>query len=97
MMRWVVNVLQSPIPICLACSRMMVEEDLRDEMRKITVPALIVHGDRDRSAPIEVTGALSAQLIPDCKFLVYTGAPHGLIYTHMDQLHADILRFVRET
>jgi non-heme chloroperoxidase len=97
MMRWVVNVLQSPIPICLACSRMMVEEDLRDEMRKITVPALIVHGDRDRSAPIELTGAPSAQLIPGCKFLVYTGAPHGLIYTHMDQLHADILRFVRET
>jgi hypothetical protein len=50
MMRWVVNVLQSPIPISLACSRMMVEADFRDEMRKIAISTLLVHGDRDRSA-----------------------------------------------
>ena len=55
-----------------------------------------VHGDRDRSAPIEVTGIPSAELIPGCRFLTYKGAPHGLMYTHMDQLHADILQFIRE-
>ena len=75
---------------------MMVETDFRDEMRKIAIPALIVHGDRDRSAPIEVTGIPSAELISGCRFLVYKGAPHGLMYTHMDQLHADILQFMRE-
>jgi non-heme chloroperoxidase len=97
MKRWVASVLQSPVPICLACSRVSVEEDFRDEMQKIAVPTLIVHGDRDRSAPIEVTGIPSGELIPGCLFLVYKGAPHGLIYTHMDQLHADILQFMRET
>ena len=97
MMRWVINVLQSPLPVNLACSRMMVETDFRDEMRKIAVPTLIVHGDRDRSAPIEATGIPSAELIPGCRFLTYKGAPHGLMYTHMDQLHADILQFMRET
>lgn len=79
----------------LACSRLMVEADFRDELRQTNVPTLVIHGDRDRSAPIEVTGIPSAQLIPDCRFLIYKGAPHGLLYTHMDQLHADMLQFVR--
>jgi non-heme chloroperoxidase len=95
MMRWVVNVLQSPLPVNLACSRMMAEADFRDEMRKIAVPTLLVHGTRDRSAPIEATGIPSAKLIPDCRFLTYKDAPHGLMYTHMDQLHADILQFLQ--
>jgi pimeloyl-ACP methyl ester carboxylesterase len=95
MMRWVVNVLQSPVPIALACSRIMVEADFRDELRQINVPTLLIHGDRDRSAPIELTGIPSAQLIPSCRFLVYKGAPHGLLYTQIDQVHADALQFVR--
>ena len=97
MMRWGAGLLQTPVPIALACARAMVEEDFRAEMRGIDVPTLIVHGDRDRSAPIELTGKPSAELIPGCRLLVYEGAPHGLMFTHMDQLHADILRFVRET
>ena len=97
MMRWFVDLLQITLPIALACSRAMVEEDFRAEMRRIDVPALLIHGDRDRSAPIELTGRPSAQLIPGCRFLTYEGAPHGLLYTHMDRLHADILQFVQQT
>jgi pimeloyl-ACP methyl ester carboxylesterase len=95
MMDWVVGLLQVPVPILLACSRAMAEEDFRAEMRRIDVPTLLIHGDRDRSAPIEITGKPSAELIPDCRFLVYEGAPHGLMFTHMERLHADILLFVR--
>ncbi|MDQ0472032.1 alpha/beta fold hydrolase [Labrys wisconsinensis] len=94
MMRSVVALLQISIPVALACSRAMAEEDFRTEMRRIRVPTLIVHGDRDRSAPIEVTGRPSAALVPGCRFLVYEGAPHGLMYTHMERLHADILAFM---
>jgi pimeloyl-ACP methyl ester carboxylesterase len=97
MMRWVVNLLQISVPIALACSRAMVEEDFRAEMRRIDVPALLIHGDRDRSAPIELTGRPSAQLIPGCRFLIYDGAPHGLLFTHIDRLHADIPQFVQQT
>ena len=97
MMRWGANLLQTPVPIALACARAMVEEDFRAEMRRIEAPTLIIHGDRDRSAPIEVTGNPSAELVPDCRLLVYPDAPHGLMFTHMDQVHADILRFVRKT
>jgi non-heme chloroperoxidase len=56
---------------------------------------LFVHGNRDRSAPIELTGIPSARLIPDCRSS-FMRAPHGLMSTHMDRLHADMLRFVRE-
>jgi non-heme chloroperoxidase len=97
MMRGGANLLQIPVPIALACSRAMVEEDFRAEMRRIEIPAPLIHGDRDRSAPIEFTGKPSAQLIAGCRFLVYEGAPHGLMFTHMDRLQADILQFVRET
>jgi non-heme chloroperoxidase len=96
MMRWGVNLLQTSLPILLACSRAMVGEDFRAEMRRIDVPTLIVQGDRDRSAPIEQTGKPSAELIPGCRLAVYEGAPHGLMFTHTDLLHADILRFMRE-
>lgn len=97
MVRWSSSLLQVSVPVALACSRAMVEADFRAEMRRIDVPALLIHGDRDASAPIEITGKPSADLLPDCRFLIYEGAPHGLMFTHMDRLHADILKFVRET
>ncbi len=97
MMRWGASLLQISVPVALACSRAMVERDFRAEMPRIDVPTLLIHGDRDRSAPIELTGKPSAALIPGCRFLVYEGAPHGLMFTHMERLHADVLQFVRET
>src|SRR5262249_27406438 len=98
MMRWGARLIeQVAVPVALACSRAMVEEDFRAEMRQIEVPTLIIHGDRDRSAPIEITGMPSARLIPRCRFLVYEGAPHGLLFTHMDRLHEDICEFVWDT
>ena len=97
MMHWGANLLQTPIPIALACARAMAEEDFRAEMRRIEVSTLIVQGNRDRSAPIELTGKPSAQLIPGCRLLVYEGAPHGIMFTHMDRLQADVLKFMRET
>ncbi len=96
MMRWGMTLLTTPLPITLACSRAMVEADFRAEMRRIDVPTLIVHGDRDRSMPAELTGKPSAELIPGSRLLVYPGAPHGLMFTHMDQLHADLLSFMRD-
>jgi pimeloyl-ACP methyl ester carboxylesterase len=88
---------QVAVPVALACGRAMVEEDFRAEMQQIEVPTLLIHGDRDRSAPIEITGIPSARLIRRCRFLIYEGAPHGLLFTHIDRLHEDILEFVWDT
>jgi non-heme chloroperoxidase len=46
--------------------------------------------------PVEMTGKPSAELIPDCRLLVYPGAPHGLMFTHMGELNADLVAFMRE-
>ena len=64
MMRWGVTLLQSSLPVALACSRAMAEADFRAEMRRIEVPTLIIHGDRDRSAPVELTGKLRPNSFP---------------------------------
>jgi non-heme chloroperoxidase len=98
MMRWAAGLLQQiSLPVALACSRALVAEDFRREMREIATPVLLIHGDRDRSAPLELTARPSAQLLPNCRLIVYEGAPHGLIYTHMERLHRDMLAFIADT
>lgn len=98
LMQWIVNLLQQThVPVVLACNRAAFQEDFRREMREIAIPVLLVHGDRDRSAPLELTARPSARLLADCRLLVYEGAPHGLMYTHMARLHQDMLQFISDT
>ena len=74
----------------------MVEADFRAEMRRIDLPTLTVHGDRDRSMPLELTASLPPTSSPAQGFLVYPGERHGLMFAHMDELHADLLAFMCE-
>lgn len=83
-----------PLPVALACNRTLVETDFRPDCGRVDVPALLIHGDRDASAPLPVTGARAAALIPGCDFRLYEGAPHGLFVTHMERVNADILGFI---
>jgi non-heme chloroperoxidase len=73
----------------------MVEADFRDELRQLSVPTLVVHGDHDLSAPIELTSNLTADLVPDNTFVVYENGPHGLYLTHRDRLTDDLIDFVK--
>ena len=76
------------------CTRSMGTTDFRAELPLIRVPALLVHGTRDASAPIEVTGRpTAAMLIPGARLEIYEGAPHGLFVTHRDRLTADLRAF----
>lgn len=68
---------------------------LERALPKITVPALIVHGDSDVSAPIDLTGRRTHALMAGSQLKVYEGAAHGLPVTHMRQLNADLLAFAR--
>jgi non-heme chloroperoxidase len=85
------------VPVAIACNKAVTTTDFRADLAKVSVPALVIHGDRDASAPLTITGKPTAELIPGCRLKVYQGAPHGLIYTHMEILNADILQFIRET
>lgn len=68
--------------------------DFRPDLAKFDVPTLVIHGDDDQIVPFEISGKLSAQLVPDAQLIVYEGGAHGLPDTERDRLHNDILAFV---
>ena len=94
--QWVRNLaLQCSLKAAIDCIHAFSETDFRAEMHKITVPTLIIHGDAHISTPIDLTGRKSAQLIPGSQLKVYEGAPHGLIFSHMERLNSDLLAFIK--
>ena len=92
---WIKNMMMSvSLPIALATRVSTSTADVRPDLKKITCPTLIVHGDKDVSAPLEMTGARTAKLIPNSKLIVYAGAPHGIILTHQERFLSDLLGFI---
>ncbi len=92
MMEWVAAMMREiPIPVAIATNRAVVSTDLRPVLAKIDRPVLILHGDKDASAPLEITGRRTAEGIKGAVLKVYPGGPHGLFVTHMKQVNADLL------
>jgi non-heme chloroperoxidase len=87
--------LQTSLQAILECNRLDVEVDFRPELPAIKVPTLIIHGDHDSSAPLDFTARRVAKLVPGSKLKIYEGGPHGLMFTHTNQLNADLLDFVK--
>jgi non-heme chloroperoxidase len=71
------------------------ETDFRDDLKAITVPALVVHGSDDQIVPSEISGKLTAQLVPHARLEIYDGGSHGLLHVDKDRLNADLLAFLR--
>ncbi|MFF3148333.1 alpha/beta fold hydrolase [Streptomyces sp. NPDC057927] len=63
------------------------------ELAKLDLPALVVHGTHDASAPLDLTGRRAAELLPNGTLKVYENAGHGLFATHAEQLLADLREF----
>jgi len=83
------------LQVMLDLHRVFTRTDFSADLRKVNVPVLLVHGNRDTSALIDVTARRSVSLIPHCELKVYEGAAHGLPITHMEQLNAELLAFAR--
>jgi non-heme chloroperoxidase len=95
MMDWIeAQLLNTPVATAIAYHRAYAATDLRPDLAKMRRPVLILHGDKDVSAPLEITGRRTALGIPGAILKVYPGAPHGLFITHMDQVNEDILQFI---
>lgn len=93
---WLIaQMLTTPTPVAIAAFRALFEADVRPDLSKIDRPTLILHGDRDASAPLEITGRRFAGGIRGAELKVYAGAPHGLFVTHMDQVNRDLERFLK--
>ena len=71
------------------------ETDFTEDLKKIDVPTLVMHGDDDQIVPVKDSAVKSARLIRGAKEIYYPGAPHGLTATHQDQINADLLAFLR--
>ena len=77
------------------CIKAFSETDFTEDLKKIDVPTLIVHGDDDQIVPIDASGRASARLVKKPTLKVYSGAPHGLADTHKEQLNTDLLAFLK--
>jgi non-heme chloroperoxidase len=79
----------------LDCATAFTMTDFRSDLSAFTIPTLVIHGDSDTTVPMEVSGARTADLVNDSKFVVVKGAPHGLTITHADTFNAELLGFLR--
>lgn len=93
MTRWTIDCLLNVSLKALAdCFMTRVHGDLRDDMRAIEIPLLVIHGDMDQSEPGH--GKLVAELVPNSRYVEYAGAPHGIFHTHRHRLIEDIATFI---
>ncbi|WP_411906686.1 alpha/beta fold hydrolase [Rhizobium mayense] len=71
------------------------ETDQTDDLKAITVPTLVMHGDDDQVVPIADSAELSVKLLKNGTLKVYKGYPHGMLTTHADVINQDLLAFIR--
>jgi len=77
------------------CIKVFSETDHTEDLKKIDVPTLIIHGDDDQIVPIAASALLSAKIVKNATLKIYEGASHGLPTTLKDRLNADLLEFCR--
>jgi pimeloyl-ACP methyl ester carboxylesterase len=76
------------------CIKAFSETDQTEDLKRIDVPILVIHGDADQIVPIDDSGRLSATLVRNGTLKVISGAPHGLCTTHADAVNAELLTFL---
>ena len=72
------------------------ETDTTEDIKKIDIPVLVIHGDGDQLVPFPNCGAVTAKLLPNSILKVYPGECHGLITTAKDRVNEDILAFIKK-
>lgn len=77
------------------CIKAFSQTDFTEDLKRIDIPALIIHGDDDQVVPIDITGRVSAKLLKRGKLIVYAGAPHAIPDIRKEQLNADLLSFIK--
>ena len=77
------------------CIAVFSETDFTEDLKAISVPTLILHGDDDQIVPFADSGPLSAKLVKRSTFKVYPGGPHGVCQTQPDMVNRDLLAFIR--
>jgi non-heme chloroperoxidase len=76
------------------CIKAFSETDLTEDLKKMDVPTLILHGDDDQIVPIQASALKSSKIVPNATLKIYPGAPHGLTGAHEQEFNADLLAFL---
>ena len=79
------------------CIKAFSETDFTEDLKKIDVPTLILHGDADQIVPIGASALLSSKLVKNATLKVYPGAPHGMCTTRANEVNTDLLAFLKES
>jgi len=96
MAQWVLDqFLRASPKAIIECQRHVAAGDHRAHLSAMTMPTLIVQGDKDEVSPLELTGRKLAEAISGSQLKIYEGAPHGIVLTHRDRFTQDLLSFVR--
>lgn len=95
-LHWHFNQAAEASPVAtIECAKSWSSTDFRDDLAKIDVPTLVIHGTADKTVPIEVAGRRTASMIAGAELIEYEGEPHGLTATAPDRLNGDLLVFLR--
>jgi non-heme chloroperoxidase len=92
---FVTQSMMAGIPACYFCVKVFSETNLTEDLKKIDVPTLIIHGSDDQIVPLADSALLSSKIVKNAELKVYEGAPHGLPSTEKDRLNADLLTFAK--
>jgi non-heme chloroperoxidase len=77
----------------LECANSFSTTDFRNDVTKITVPTLIMHGDSDKVVPFEASSKRTAEMLPHAELIIYQDGPHGIFYTHRELVNKHLLDF----
>ena len=91
---WCLQGMMSGFRNAFECIRAFSETDFTDDLRRIEVPTLILHGDDDQIVPIGASALLSAQRVPHAELRIYEGGSHALPDTSRERLSGDLLEFL---
>jgi non-heme chloroperoxidase len=86
--------MQSSIVGAYECIKAFSETDLTEDLKKVDVPTLILHGDADQIVPIGASALMSSKIVKNASLKVYPGAPHGMTVTLANQINTDLLAFL---
>lgn len=89
------QMLATPVPVAIASFRALIGKDVRPDLARIDRPTLILHGDNDKSAFLDITGRRVAAGVKGAELKVYPGAPHGLFVTHIEPVNRDLEAFLK--
>jgi non-heme chloroperoxidase len=89
--------MQCGLKAAFDCIKAFSETDFTEDLKKMDVPTLILHGDDDQIVPIADSALLSSKLVKGAALRVISGAPHGMCSTHKDEINAELLAFFQRS